>query len=167
VQPKINLYGPAGLRTFLRTILSLTRVKTADRYAVHELLTPSDARTSCNNELLHGSEEPGQDLLCDEDGFWRNFAEGKSMRGAVCVCAGPLVHRGLCLAHSEHRFSQLINRRPLHWLHHSRARIPTRASQAGHTRGHIFRRPVHTLDYHNSGTPIAPGSRGHRSAYAT
>jgi len=45
---------------------------------------------------MHGNEEPGQDVLCAEDGFWRDFAEGRSMRGSVNVCAGPLVHRGPC-----------------------------------------------------------------------
>ena len=34
-------------------------------------------------------------MLCDEGGFWRNFAEGRSMRGSVNVCAGPLIHRGV------------------------------------------------------------------------
>src|SRR6266404_123697 len=92
-QPRVNLYGPAGLRTFLRTILSLTSTKTADRYAVHELLTRVDARTPCDISLLHDSEEPGQDMLCDEAGFWRDFVEGRSTRGSVIVCAGPLVHR--------------------------------------------------------------------------
>ena len=95
-QPRVNLYGPAGLRTFLRTTLSLTRTKTAERYAVHELLTPANARTSCDVAALYDNEEPGQDLLCDAGGIWRDFAQGRSMRGSVNVCAGPLVHRGAC-----------------------------------------------------------------------
>ena len=93
-QPRVNLYGPAGLRTFLRTTLSLTRTKTAERYAVHELLTPTNARTSCDVEALYDNEEPGQDVLCDAGGIWRDFAQGMSTRGSVNVCAGPLVHRG-------------------------------------------------------------------------
>ncbi|KAI0287085.1 hypothetical protein BC826DRAFT_1046870 [Russula brevipes] len=100
--PRINLYGPAGLRTFLRTTLSLTRTQTADRYAVHELLTPTDPRTTCSNDALHGNEEPGRDVLCDADGYWRNFAEGHSFRGAVHVCAGPLVHRDPCIGFIIH-----------------------------------------------------------------
>jgi ribonuclease Z len=96
LQPRINLYGPAGLRAFLRSTLSLTYTRTADRYAVHELLIPTDPRTPCNDEALHVNEEPGRDVLCDEDGFWRNFTEGRSIRGSVYVCAGPLVHRGPC-----------------------------------------------------------------------
>jgi len=105
--PRTELYGPAGLRTFLRTTLSLTRTKTADRYAVHELLTPTDARTPCNDEVLHGSEEPGRDVLCDADGYWRNFAEGRSTRGTVYVCAGPLIHRDPCIGFIIHEPASL------------------------------------------------------------
>ncbi|KAI9508988.1 beta-lactamase-like protein [Russula earlei] len=105
--PRIDLYGPAGLRTFLRTTLSLTRTKTADRYAVHELLTSEDIRTLCNNEVLHENEEPGRDVLCGEDGYWRNFAEGHSIRGSVYACAGPLVHRDPCIGFIIHEPASL------------------------------------------------------------
>jgi hypothetical protein len=165
-QPKVNLYGPAGLRTFLRTTLSLTRTRTADCYAVHELLTPADQRTPCNDEVLHENEGPGQDVLCDKDGFWRNFTEGRSVRGAVYMCAGPLVHRGSVSRPLSGIIFQLTDRRPLHRLYHPRARVFTCASKAGHSRGHVFRRPVHPLDCLNARTPLAPGSRGHRSLYA-
>ncbi|KAI9454463.1 beta-lactamase-like protein [Lactarius psammicola] len=111
--PRINLYGPAGLRTFLRTVLSLTRTKAADRYAVHELLTPTDPRTPCDIEALHDNEEPGQDVLCDEGGFWRDFAEGRSMRGSVNVCAGPLVHRDPCIGYIIHEPATLAAPRKL------------------------------------------------------
>jgi ribonuclease Z len=105
--PRVNLYGPAGLRTFLRTTLSLTRIQTADRYAVHELVTPTDPRTPCDNAALHDHEEPGRDVLCDEDGYWRNFAEGRSFRGSVNVCAGPLVHRDPCIGFIIHEPASL------------------------------------------------------------
>ncbi|KAH9971277.1 beta-lactamase-like protein [Russula compacta] len=105
--PRINLYGPAGLRAFLRNTLSLTRTHTADRYAVHELLTPTDPRTPCNDEALYDNEEPGQDVLCDEHGYWRDFAEGRSFRGVVNVCAGPLVHRDPCIGFVIHESASL------------------------------------------------------------
>lgn len=111
--PRVNLYGPAGLRAFLRTTLSLTRTKTADRYAVHELLTPTDPRTPCDVEALYDNEEPGQDVLCDEGGFWRDFAEGRSMRGSVSVCAGPLVHRDPCIGYIFHEPATLAAPRKL------------------------------------------------------
>lgn len=59
---------------------------------------PTDPRTPCTDDALHGNEEPGKDVLCDGDGYWRNFAEGRSFRGTVNVCAGPLVHRGSFLS---------------------------------------------------------------------
>ncbi|KAI9435060.1 beta-lactamase-like protein [Lactarius indigo] len=93
-QPRVNLYGPAGLRAFLRTTLSLTRTKAADRYA-------------------HHNEEPGQDVLCDSGGFWRDFAEGRSMRGSVNVCAGPLVHRDPCIGYIIHEPATLATPRKL------------------------------------------------------
>ncbi|KAN0107445.1 Beta-lactamase-like protein [Russula decolorans] len=105
--PRVNLYGPAGLRSFVRTTLSLTRTQTADRYAVHELLTRTDPRTPCEDEALHDHEEPGRDLICDEDGYWRNFAEGRSFRGAVNVCAGPLIHRDPCIGFIIHETASL------------------------------------------------------------
>ncbi|KAH9058070.1 beta-lactamase-like protein [Lactarius vividus] len=111
--PRINLYGPAGLRAFLRTTLSLTRTKAADRYAVHELLTPTDPRTPCDVDALHHNEEPGQDVLCDAEGFWRDIAEGRSVRGSVSVCAGPLVHRDPCIGYIVHEPATLAAPRKL------------------------------------------------------
>ncbi|KAI0259442.1 beta-lactamase-like protein [Gloeopeniophorella convolvens] len=101
-RPKIEIYGPAGLRTLIRTTLSLTRTRTAERYIVHELLNPADPRTACDQDLLHGSEEPGQDIVCDQDGFWRNFTEGSSRRGAIIACAGPIIHRDPCIGYIFH-----------------------------------------------------------------
>ncbi|KAI9510726.1 beta-lactamase-like protein [Russula earlei] len=106
-QPMINLYGPAGLRAFLRTTLSLTHTKTANRYAVHELLTSKDAHTPCDDEVLHDSEEPGKDVLCGEDGYWRNFAEVRGIGGPVYACAGPLVHRDPCIGFIIHESASL------------------------------------------------------------
>ncbi|KAI0295601.1 beta-lactamase-like protein [Multifurca ochricompacta] len=112
-RPRINLYGPAGLRAFIRTTLSLTRTKTAERYAVHELLTPNDSCTPCDIEVLHDSEEPGRDVLCDEEGFWRDFTEGMSNRGSVHVCAGPLVHRDPCVGYIFYEPSTFLESRKL------------------------------------------------------
>jgi hypothetical protein len=166
MQPRINLYGPAGLRTFLRTTLSLTRTRTADRYAVHELLAPADQRTPCNDDVLHESEEPGQDVPCDEDGFWRNFTEGRSARGAVYMCAGPLVHRGSVSRLLSGIISQLTGRRPLRRLYHPRVHVFTCASKVGHSWGYVFCRPTHLFGCLNARTPLALGSRSYRSVYA-
>lgn len=72
----------------------MTFSRTADRYAVHELLTSEDALTPCTpSEILHSSENVGQDILCDEHGFWKEFTG--SIRGDILVDAGPIEHRGM------------------------------------------------------------------------
>jgi ribonuclease Z len=90
----VEIYGPAGLRNFVRSVLQMTFSRTADRYAVHELLTPEDPVTPCEPpEILHSSENVGEDILCDEHGFWKEFTG--SIRADVLVDAGPIEHRGI------------------------------------------------------------------------
>ncbi|KZV67006.1 hypothetical protein PENSPDRAFT_688518 [Peniophora sp. CONT] len=97
--PKINIYGPAGLRNFIRLNMQLTSTRTADPYIVHELLTPTDTPTPCEPaEVRHSSEASGQDIMCDEQGFWRDIAVGRrSGRDSIIVHAGPIIHREPCL----------------------------------------------------------------------
>ena len=95
-QPKIDIYGPAGLRMLLRTTLGLTHTHSAEAYAVHELLLPTDISTPCEPvDILHSSEIAGRDLQYNDDGFWRNVTTGRSSRGHVCLHTGPIIHRGM------------------------------------------------------------------------
>ena len=86
----MELYGPAGLRTFVRSILKMTLTKTGHRYAVHELLTRQDFITPCTANVLHSSEAPGRDIFATDDGLWRGIVEGD----LVSVDSGPIEHRG-------------------------------------------------------------------------
>ena len=70
----------------------------ADTYTVHELLTPTCTRTSCEATALHPSEYQGSDLLCEEDGFWRQITSARGHLGDVVVDAGPITHRGWSVA---------------------------------------------------------------------
>lgn len=48
-------------------------------------------------DVLHYSEEKGQDLRAGEDGLWRGVTSGHGRRGRECVIwvdAGPIMHRG-------------------------------------------------------------------------
>jgi ribonuclease Z len=72
----------------------MTLSHTGERYVVHELLTSTDAVTSCDSAVLHPSECPGQDFVCDADGFWKGVASGTGYWGEVVVDAGPIRHRG-------------------------------------------------------------------------
>lgn len=89
-QPRIELYGPAGLRTFVRSILKMTDTELTERYAVHELLIPSDTPTACGIKEMHVSELPGRDIFCDGSNLWKSLESD----GDIQVDAGPLVHRG-------------------------------------------------------------------------
>ncbi|KIO13252.1 hypothetical protein M404DRAFT_122698 [Pisolithus tinctorius Marx 270] len=97
--PSIEIYGPAGLRSFVRNVLSMTFTRTADTYAVHELLTATCARTPCDSAALHPSESSGSDLMCGEDGFWRHITSARGRLGDVVIDAGPIVHKVPCLGY--------------------------------------------------------------------
>ncbi|KAI0036971.1 beta-lactamase-like protein [Vararia minispora EC-137] len=99
-RPRINIYGPAGLRLFIRTNLTLTRTRTAESYAVHELLAATDEVTPCEpDSVRHSSEGRGRDILCDDSGFWNKIAFGRSGRGEVHCYAGPIIHRDPCIGY--------------------------------------------------------------------
>lgn len=72
----------------------MTLTKTADTYAVHELLTPQCPRTRCDAMSLHSSECQGSDFLCNEQGFWQAFTAARGRLGDIVVDAGPISHRG-------------------------------------------------------------------------
>lgn len=87
----LEIYGPSGLRRFLRCTLSLTQTLLSRPYRVHELLFPDEEQgdDSSSESDLHPSERLGQDLKADEkDGFWRNFVS----EDGVTVSAGPILH---------------------------------------------------------------------------
>lgn len=116
--PSIEIYGPAGLRAFIRHALKATHTRTADYYCVHELLSaaadPPDTVTPCvlsacatpadaqpKEELFdmsvgQGAELPGRDIWADADGFWKDITN-VGRKDKVRVDAGPIVHRAPCL----------------------------------------------------------------------
>jgi len=107
-QPRIDIYGPAGLRIFVRQNMKMTFTNTAETYAVHELLLPGDPSTPCDpppptptfdyhiahQNVMHISEAPGLDIRPGSDGFWRQITRGPGRGTEVVVDAGPIQHRG-------------------------------------------------------------------------
>lgn len=94
--PAIEIYGPAGIRTFIRSILKMTFTRMSDNYVVHELLASADQATSCDPKVMHPNEVAGEDIFCSAgDGLWREVAQGKGIFGPVVVDAGPIIHRGV------------------------------------------------------------------------
>lgn len=105
---KVEIYGPRGIRKMIRTIFTLTHSRSADKFAVHELLfpdeTPSVPAGPTEDSPLHQNELPGKDLPCDDRGFWRNITlevcHGYgSGRYSLLVDAGPIVHRDPCIGY--------------------------------------------------------------------
>ena len=109
LQPRIEIYGPAGLRLFVRQIMKMTLTRTAEKYVVHELLHPEDPVTPCEPSapdgtestlniaepnVLHVSELPGRDIRATPDGLWRAIAHGAGQLSPIVVDAGPILHRG-------------------------------------------------------------------------
>ena len=95
--PSVELYGPPGLRALLRATLTLTRTRSVQTYAVHELLGPGDVPSAtCGGEEAHESECVGRDVRCDEEGVWRGVVDVEEGRGRrrVVVDAAPIEHRG-------------------------------------------------------------------------
>ena len=95
--PSVEIYGPAGLRSFVRTNFNLTHTRSSHHYCVHELLHLNEtASVPCDpHDLMHSSEEVGKDIVADEDGFWRDLCEVPMQHGNKAVVdAGPIVHRG-------------------------------------------------------------------------
>ncbi|KNZ71568.1 Zinc phosphodiesterase ELAC protein 1 [Termitomyces sp. J132] len=107
--PKIQIYGPSGLRNFVRQIMKMTLTKTAEFYVVHELLTKTDQITPCLPhdaidglhlpDVMHYNEIAGRDIVCTEDGLWQEFMTSNGIYGEICVDAGPILHRDPCVGY--------------------------------------------------------------------
>jgi ribonuclease Z len=111
-QPKIEIYGPAGIRTFVRQVMKMTFTNTADNYTVHELLSENDPVTPCDHadpvhpvsrfaiaeqNILHLNEVAGKNIRTSVDGSWKNITRGSGVLGDIVVNAGPIEHRGKLL----------------------------------------------------------------------
>ncbi|KAF9476598.1 hypothetical protein BDN70DRAFT_839047 [Pholiota conissans] len=111
----IEIFGPAGLRLFIRQIMKMTLTRTADKYVVHELLTPEDSITPCelrpsNDQLttlhtsepniLHPSELVGLDIRPSPDGFWRAITQARGVLSPIVVDAGSILHRDPCIGYT-------------------------------------------------------------------
>ncbi|KAF8633709.1 hypothetical protein AX17_004367 [Amanita inopinata Kibby_2008] len=116
----VEIYGPAGIRSFVRQNLKMTCTRMADHYVVHELLTARDPVTPCNDvapvqaddptssihcdlrhdwDVRHPNEKCGRDVYPGEDNFWREITSGEGRFGDVIVDAGPIHHRDPCIGY--------------------------------------------------------------------
>ncbi|KAK2187378.1 hypothetical protein NP493_168g04011 [Ridgeia piscesae] len=83
VRPTMHLYGPCGLRQFIRTSLRLSRSELCYNFAIHELLpVPEqlddrskewDTHQTTPTEKMHPNEEAGSDIEPDYQHIWNIF----------------------------------------------------------------------------------------------
>jgi ribonuclease Z len=86
LQRPTELYGPSGLREFVRLNLRLTQSVLTRPYVVHELLFEGEEEEV---GTLHPSERQGRNIR-QENGVWKDFTS----KAGVDISAGPILHTG-------------------------------------------------------------------------
>ncbi|OSD02216.1 hypothetical protein PYCCODRAFT_1411075 [Trametes coccinea BRFM310] len=110
--PRVEIFGPRGVRRMLRTLWHLTHTHSEHPYVVHELLfkgeQPSIAADVSESDagiaevdVRRESECVGRDIWCDDDGFWRGIVDvpADRHRWGALVDAGPIEHRDPCIGY--------------------------------------------------------------------
>ncbi|KZV94167.1 hypothetical protein EXIGLDRAFT_709094 [Exidia glandulosa HHB12029] len=134
---RLQVYGPAGLRSFVRNNLKAMFLQLGGKYEVNELLSVDDVPTTNAPEELHESEAPGRDFYAGDDGTWPAFERTPD---GWCISAGPLVHRAPCVGYIFNEppipravspeYLARLNTIPLHLL-------PPGVLQPRHLLGHL------------------------------
>ncbi|XP_078662140.1 zinc phosphodiesterase ELAC protein 1-like isoform X1 [Branchiostoma floridae x Branchiostoma belcheri] len=101
--PTVEIYGPLGLRRYLRTCLELSRSPISFSYVVHELepveeQLPQDWEEwhpeHTSSGPLHPGEGEGRTIRRDETGAWHLFEDSRFV-----VKAGAIYHRIPCFGY--------------------------------------------------------------------
>lgn len=87
----LEIYGPPGLRKWLRLTLSLSNTWLNYKYVVHELHAVPPAPDE--DDKLHASELQGKNLIPDESGLWMSLFSHNKDLDIVSVHAALLKHR--------------------------------------------------------------------------
>ncbi|KAL3315755.1 Zinc phosphodiesterase ELAC protein 1 [Cichlidogyrus casuarinus] len=85
----VEIYGPEGLRRFLRIALGMSQSRLKFKYTVHELIFTADKKPPkfkcmCSTKLDPTVDPPlpceivGRDIVVSEDGFWHSIFEDPS-----------------------------------------------------------------------------------------
>lgn len=70
---RVEIYGPKGLREYVRSALTLTYTYLDAWYVVHELHFPTDTPSDPSANLYPKELPTGCDIYPDASGFWRDF----------------------------------------------------------------------------------------------
>lgn len=91
----INIYGPEGLRVWIRSTLKSCFGRVLPKYTVHELIHGKNLKkkseTSKIEDDMHQDELPGEEIYCSKDGLWHVLNDKK-----YSVKAGLLRHSVPC-----------------------------------------------------------------------
>ncbi|KAL1747496.1 beta-lactamase-like protein [Schizophyllum fasciatum] len=92
--PPIEIYGPQGLRAYVRGGLTYSHSLIGSPYVVHELHFPAGPDVECTLPL-HPAELEGRNISQAADGAWhRIFADER-----VSVSAAPILHSCPCVGY--------------------------------------------------------------------
>ncbi|RVD89122.1 uncharacterized protein DFL_000143 [Arthrobotrys flagrans] len=101
-----EIYGPEGLREYIRTSLRLTRSLLGGSYVVHELHFPTNGVEECakvkgSAENMMPMELPGYNVFPDKAGYWKDILSSteSSQPREWEVSAGPILHSVPCLGY--------------------------------------------------------------------
>ncbi|CAL8071892.1 unnamed protein product [Calicophoron daubneyi] len=109
-KPCVNIYGPQGLRRFVRLALAISRTRMQYSYAVHELIMRKEHRPEGYEDWASleadperdpplACELPGRSIWPNDDGFWINVTGGEQ--------DGTLVH-AVALKHAVPSLGWLV-----------------------------------------------------------
>jgi ribonuclease Z len=93
----VEIYGPSGIREFVRSTLRLTKTHSLLKIKINELLikskdqifTPSLNDPTGPGRLWH-NEVLGQDIWSDQNGLWKDIIQINHC--GVSVSAAPIQH---------------------------------------------------------------------------
>lgn len=91
----LEIYGPRGLRQYIRTSLVCTYTNLSAPYRVHELLFPGEEASAPAASSLNPAELAGSDVSCSADRLFHDFLSLPDL----AVSAGPILHSVPCLGY--------------------------------------------------------------------
>lgn len=115
----LDIYGPEGLRDYIRATIQLTFSKVASPYRVHELKNvpylhsrvikypPPKPMIKTRFDATYGERPGGMDIFPDQDGVYHLFDEAE-----VVMKAAPMQHTIPCVGFVMHEKEKLGSLKP-------------------------------------------------------